>query len=57
MGDSPGEHEVPLLRQPITARDGWVEVPAGPGLGVEVNEEAIRRFPYVPDEARPFILT
>ncbi len=52
-----GEHEVPLLRRPITARDGWVEVPTGPGLGVEVNEEAVRRFPYAPAEARPFVLT
>jgi L-alanine-DL-glutamate epimerase-like enolase superfamily enzyme len=52
-----GEHEVSLLRQPIVARDGFVEVPSGPGLGVEVNDEAIRRFPYVAGDARPFILT
>ena len=39
-----GEHEVPLLERPIRAVDGWVEVPDGPGLGVTVNAEAVRRF-------------
>jgi len=52
-----GEHEVSFLARPIQARDGWVEVPGGPGLGVEVNEEAIRRFPYSPAAAKPFVLT
>ena len=51
-----GEHEVPLLARPIQARDGWVEVPEGPGLGVQINEEAVRRFPYAAGEARPFVL-
>jgi L-alanine-DL-glutamate epimerase-like enolase superfamily enzyme len=51
-----GEYEVPFLTRPITARDGWVEVPHGPGLGVEVNEEAIRRYPYAAAGAEPFVL-
>ena len=51
-----GEYETPFLTRPIEARDGWVEVPQGPGLGVEINEEAIRRHPYAPDGARPFVL-
>ncbi|HET7876726.1 MAG TPA: mandelate racemase/muconate lactonizing enzyme family protein [Methylomirabilota bacterium] len=51
-----GEHEVPLLARPITAQDGRLELPQGPGLGVEVNQEAIRRYPYAPDQARPFVL-
>jgi L-alanine-DL-glutamate epimerase-like enolase superfamily enzyme len=51
-----GEHEVPLLERPIRAVDGWVEVPEGPGLGVAVNPEAFRRFPYAAAEARPFVL-
>jgi D-galactarolactone cycloisomerase len=51
-----GEYEAPFLARPIVARDGWVEVPAGPGLGVEINEEAIRRYPYAPADAAPFIL-
>jgi L-alanine-DL-glutamate epimerase-like enolase superfamily enzyme len=52
-----GEHETPFLRHPIQARGGHVDVPAGPGLGVEINEEAIRRFPYSAAAARPFVLT
>jgi len=52
-----GELETPFLTRPIEARDGWVEVPAGPGLGVDVNEEAIRRHPYAAAGAKPFVLT
>ncbi|PWU18419.1 MAG: hypothetical protein C5B48_14780 [Candidatus Rokuibacteriota bacterium] len=51
-----GELETPFLARPIEARDGWVEVPQGPGLGVEVNEEAIRRHPYAAAGASPFVL-
>ena len=51
-----GEHETPFLARPIQARDGHVEVPSGPGLGVEINEEAIRRFPYAASGAKPFVL-
>jgi D-galactarolactone cycloisomerase len=51
-----GRHETPLLARPISARDGMVDVPAGPGLGVEINEEAIQRHPYSPAAARPFVL-
>jgi galactonate dehydratase len=52
-----GELETPFLTRPIAARDGFVELPEGPGLGVEVNEEAIRRHPYSPAGAQPFVLT
>jgi L-alanine-DL-glutamate epimerase-like enolase superfamily enzyme len=52
-----GELEIPFLTHPIEARDGWVDVPQGPGLGVEINEEAIRRCPYAPGSARPFVLS
>ena len=51
-----GELETPFLARPIEAHDGWVEVPQGPGLGVEVNEDAIRRYPYAPAGAQPFLL-
>ena len=37
-------HEVSLLEEPITAQDGTVAPPAGPGLGVAINPEAIRRY-------------
>ena len=51
-----GEHEVPLLATPITPRDGWLDVPDGPGLGVELNEEVVRRFPYAAAGGQPFVL-
>ncbi|MCI0547367.1 MAG: mandelate racemase/muconate lactonizing enzyme family protein [Candidatus Rokubacteria bacterium] len=46
----------PFLAEPIVARDGTVELPRGPGLGVEINEEAIRRHPYAEASATPFVL-
>jgi L-alanine-DL-glutamate epimerase-like enolase superfamily enzyme len=52
-----GEHETSFLTRPIQARDGWVEVPTGPGLGVEINPEAIRRHPFEKSTAKPFVLT
>jgi L-alanine-DL-glutamate epimerase-like enolase superfamily enzyme len=52
-----GTYETSFLAHPIEARDGVVELPSGPGLGVEINEEAIRRHPYRPEGAEPFILT
>ena len=51
-----GVHETSFLANPIQARDGFVEVPQGPGLGVEINEEAIRKHPYTAAAARPFVL-
>ena len=44
-----------LLTQPLTIQGGYLKVPDGPGLGVEVNEGALARYtmqpPYqMPDE-------
>jgi D-galactarolactone cycloisomerase len=33
-----------LVDAPIEQKDGWVDVPDGPGLGVEVNRDVLRRF-------------
>lgn len=33
-----------VLTQPIEHVRGWVEVPTGPGLGIEVDRAALRRF-------------
>ncbi len=33
-----------ILTRPIGHRDGWVEIPTGPGLGIEIDREALRRF-------------
>lgn len=33
-----------LCQQPIQMQDGYIPVPDGPGLGVEVDEEMVKRF-------------
>ena len=33
-----------IVRQPLAIRDGAVALPAGPGLGVEVDEAAVERY-------------
>lgn len=33
-----------VLRAPLAAQDGFVAVPDGPGLGIEVDEEAFERY-------------
>lgn len=36
-----------LVKNPIGQKDGWVYAPEDPGLGVEVDEEAVRRYRFV----------
>jgi L-alanine-DL-glutamate epimerase-like enolase superfamily enzyme len=33
-----------LTRQKIRAQDGYLEMPQAPGLGMELDEEALARF-------------
>jgi D-galactarolactone cycloisomerase len=33
-----------LLTEPLTLDDGWMAIPGGPGLGVDVDEVALRRL-------------
>jgi L-alanine-DL-glutamate epimerase-like enolase superfamily enzyme len=33
-----------LLREPLVIRDGYVEVPSGPGLGIELNLATVERY-------------
>jgi D-galactarolactone cycloisomerase len=33
-----------VLREPLAAEDGFIAVPDGPGLGIEVDEEAFERY-------------
>ena len=40
--DSPLTRE--LLVEPLKAEDGYVELSDRPGLGIELNEEAVRRY-------------
>jgi L-alanine-DL-glutamate epimerase-like enolase superfamily enzyme len=41
---SPMQHE--LVTDPIEMKDGWIEVRDAPGLGVTVDEAAVRRFGF-----------
>ena len=42
-----------VLTEPIEYRDGYLTIPQGPGLGTDIDEEAIRRYPpmKIPQEA------
>lgn len=33
-----------LISQPIQQRDGWVSIPSGPGLGIELDRSVIERY-------------
>ena len=33
-----------LLAEPLRPTDGWVAIPAGPGLGVDVDEDVVARY-------------
>jgi L-alanine-DL-glutamate epimerase-like enolase superfamily enzyme len=41
---SPMQHE--LVTDPIEQQGGWVEVRSGPGLGVTVDEDVVRRYSF-----------
>lgn len=40
--NNPMQHE--LAAEPFRAVDGWIDVPAKPGLGVEVNEAVLQKY-------------
>ena len=45
-----GESESPkseLLVEPLQLEDGYLLVPEGPGLGIEINESAIGKHPFI----------
>lgn len=33
-----------LVTEPVTVKDGWVEIPDRPGLGVELNMDTVNRY-------------
>jgi galactonate dehydratase len=35
-----------LLKQPFVVRDGYIDLPQGPGLGIELDEEAMQGLVY-----------
>ena len=42
--DRPSPMMTELVRNPVVVNDGFAEVPAGPGLGVDLDEEAVSRY-------------
>jgi L-alanine-DL-glutamate epimerase-like enolase superfamily enzyme len=48
----PGMYPFPLadeiLREPLALEQGDLIVPNGPGLGVEVNERVVEKYPFIP---------
>jgi len=43
IGSDPNPWRTEVLATPIEVRDGWVEMPKGPGLGFDVDEAFVRR--------------
>ncbi len=37
-----------ILKEPLPIERGELSVPRGPGLGVQVNESVIERYPWIP---------
>jgi len=37
-----------ILKAPLEIKDGILNVPKGPGLGIEVNEAVIQKYPWIP---------
>jgi D-galactarolactone cycloisomerase len=35
-----------LVRAPLAQKEGWLGLPQGPGLGIEVDRETVRRFAH-----------
>lgn len=43
-----------LAVEPFEVTNGFINVPDTPGLGIELDEEALGRYPYKPFPMRPF---
>jgi len=41
------------VQEPMVLKDGYLELPTAPGLGIELNEETLRKAPAGPWH-RPF---
>ena len=40
-----------LLEEPIAIENGWLQVPEGPGLGIDLNLDAVRDHAYTGEDA------
>jgi len=39
-----------LLEDPVTIEDGYIHLPSGPGLGIDLDMDAVREHAYDPDD-------
>jgi hypothetical protein len=46
-----------ILREPLRIEEGNLVVPDGPGLGIDVDESVVERYPYRPGPWTVFRLT
>lgn len=50
--DSVGMYPFPLsdeiLSEKLDIENGYLKLPPGPGLGIEINEEVIEKYPFIP---------
>lgn len=37
-------YRMKILKRPIVPRDGWVGLPEGPGLGIEIDRKALEKY-------------
>ncbi|MBM3215298.1 mandelate racemase/muconate lactonizing enzyme family protein [Candidatus Poribacteria bacterium] len=40
------ERGIAIAREPLRVEDGYIALPTTPGIGIDLDEEALRRFPY-----------
>ena len=36
-----------IVDEPIKVKNGYIDIPNRPGLGIELNEEAVKKYPYI----------
>jgi L-alanine-DL-glutamate epimerase-like enolase superfamily enzyme len=46
------ERHEEMVQETLKIKDGYLELPTRPGLGVELNDEAFARHPFVVSDAR-----
>jgi galactonate dehydratase len=39
-----------VVRNPVRIENGWMHVPSGPGLGIDINEKEVAKHPVTNDE-------
>ncbi|MFQ6094565.1 MAG: galactonate dehydratase [Candidatus Bathyarchaeia archaeon] len=45
LGRAPGDD---LLREPLKVQNGYLLIPDKPGIGVELNDKVLEKYPYAP---------